>query len=93
MHRFVLATVLALAAAGAGAQEFPSRTVRLVVGFPVAVNPDSKLERIAHRRGWPIVIFSRRTKAVVRRTSQGVGATSLAIGSFVAGSIGPCPDT
>jgi hypothetical protein len=55
------------------------------VGHPVAVNPDSKLERIAHRRGWPIVIFSRRTKAVVRRTSQGVGATSLAIGSFVVG--------
>ena len=55
------------------------------VGHPVAVNPDGKLERIAHRRGWPIVIFSRRTKAVVRRTSQGVGATSLAIGSFVAG--------
>ncbi|CAB4566385.1 MAG: HAD-IB family hydrolase [Actinobacteria bacterium] len=55
------------------------------VGHPVAVNPDSRLERLALRRGWPIVIFSRRTKAVVRRTSQGVGATSLAIGSFVAG--------
>jgi HAD superfamily hydrolase (TIGR01490 family) len=56
-----------------------------LVGHPVAVNPDSKLERVAHRRGWPIVIFSRRTKAVVRRTSQGVAASSLAIGSFVAG--------
>ena len=55
------------------------------VGHPVAVNPDGKLERVAHRRGWPIVIFSRRTKAVVRRTSQGVAAGSLAIGSFVAG--------
>ena len=55
------------------------------VGHPVAVNPDSKLERIAQRRGWPIVIFSRRTKAVVRRTSQAIGATSLAAGSFVAG--------
>jgi HAD superfamily hydrolase (TIGR01490 family) len=57
-----------------------------LVGHPVAVNPDSKLERIALRRGWPIVIFSRRTKAVVRRSSQGVGATSLAIGSFLAGA-------
>ena len=56
-----------------------------LVGHPVAVNPDSRLERIAHRRGWPIVIFSRRTKAVVRRTSQGVAATSLAVGSFAAG--------
>lgn len=56
-----------------------------LVGHPVAVNPDSKLERIAHRRGWPIVIFSRRTKAVVRRSSQAAGAVSLAAGSFVAG--------
>ena len=55
------------------------------VGHPVAVNPDGKLERIAQRRGWPIVIFSQRTKAVVRRTSQAVGATSLAAGSFLAG--------
>ena len=43
------------------------------VGHPVAVNPDNKLERIAQRRGWPIVIFSLRTKAVVRRTSQALG--------------------
>jgi HAD superfamily hydrolase (TIGR01490 family) len=55
------------------------------VGHPVAVNPDSKLERIAHRQGWPIVIFSRRTKEVVRRTSQAVGASALAGASFVAG--------
>ena len=32
------------------------------VGHPVAVNPDSKLERHARRNGWPIVIFSQRTK-------------------------------
>jgi phosphoserine phosphatase len=55
------------------------------VGHPVAVNPDSKLERLARRQGWPIVIFSRRTKEVVRRTSQAVGASALAGGSFVAG--------
>jgi HAD superfamily hydrolase (TIGR01490 family) len=55
------------------------------VGHPVAVNPDSKLERIARRRGWPIVIFSRRTKEVVRRTTQAVGASALAGGGFVGG--------
>lgn len=55
------------------------------VGHPVAVNPDAKLERHARRQGWPIVIFSQRTKAVVRRTSQALGATSLAAGGFAAG--------
>jgi HAD superfamily hydrolase (TIGR01490 family) len=33
-----------------------------VVGHPVAVNPDSDLESVAHERGWPVVIFARRTK-------------------------------
>ena len=55
------------------------------VGHPVAVNPDAKLERHARRHGWPIVIFSQRTKAVVRRTTQAVGATSLVAGGFAAG--------
>jgi HAD superfamily hydrolase (TIGR01490 family) len=55
------------------------------VGHPVAVNPDAKLERHAHRHAWPIVIFSRRTKAVVRRTSEALGATALAAGSFAVG--------
>ena len=55
------------------------------VGHPVAVNPDAKLERHARRNGWPIVIFSRRTKAVVRRTSEALGATALAAGSFAVG--------
>src|SRR5690606_23830390 len=32
------------------------------VGHPVAVNPDSKLERHARTHGWPVVIFSQRTK-------------------------------
>lgn len=57
------------------------------VGHPVAVNPDARLERIARRRGWPIVIFSQRTKAVVRRTTQAAGATALAVGSFAAGAM------
>ena len=43
------------------------------VGHPVAVNPDAKLERHARRHGWPVVIFSQRTKTVIRRTAAGVG--------------------
>lgn len=55
------------------------------VGHPVAVNPDGRLERIAHDEGWPIVVFSRRTKAVVRRTTRAVGAAGLTAGGFAAG--------
>jgi HAD superfamily hydrolase (TIGR01490 family) len=56
------------------------------VGHPVVVNPDAKLERHARRNGWPIVIFSRRTKAVVRRTTEALAATALAAGSFAVGA-------
>ncbi len=55
------------------------------VGHPVAVNPDSRLERIAHDQGWPVVVFSKRTKAVMRRTTQAVGAVGMAAGGFAAG--------
>jgi len=55
------------------------------IGHPVAVNPDSRLERWARDRGWPIVVFSRRTKSVIRRTTAGVGAATLTAGGFVAG--------
>lgn len=57
----------------------------LAVGHPVAVNPDARLERVAREHGWPIVIFSARTKTVVRRTVAGVASTAIAAGSFVAG--------
>jgi HAD superfamily hydrolase (TIGR01490 family) len=55
------------------------------VGHPVAVNPDSQLGRIAHERGWPIVIFARRTKRVfalsgVAAVSAGVAAVAYALG-------------
>ena len=43
------------------------------VGHPVAVNPDGALARVAHDHGWPIVIFRRRTRRVVRRTTALVG--------------------
>ncbi|MFP5309827.1 MAG: HAD family hydrolase [Actinomycetes bacterium] len=49
-----------------------------MVGHPVAVNPDGPLEAVAHQRGWPIVIFSRRTKQVVKSTTAVAGAVALA---------------
>ena len=56
------------------------------VGHPVAVNQDAKLERIAHHNGWPIVVFSKRTKAVVRRTTQALGTAGVAAAGFAAGT-------
>ena len=56
------------------------------VGHPVAVNPDAKLERIARHNGWPIVVFSKRTKAVVRRTTKALGTASVAAAGFVVGT-------
>lgn len=55
------------------------------VGHPVAVNPDSDLDRVAHDRGWPIVIFARRTKRVfalggVVAVSGGMAAGAYALG-------------
>ncbi len=55
------------------------------VGHPVAVNPDSRLNNIALTRGWPIVTFARKTKAVIRRTTATAGTVALAAGSFTAG--------
>ncbi len=55
------------------------------VGHPVAVNADAKLERVAGQRGWPVVVFSKRTKAVIRRSTQAVGAVGLAAGGFASG--------
>jgi HAD superfamily hydrolase (TIGR01490 family) len=56
------------------------------VGHPVAVNPDAKLERIARHNGWPIVVFSKRTKVVVRRTTQALGTAGVAAAGFAAGT-------
>jgi len=56
-----------------------------LVGHPVVVNPDGKLERHARAHGWPVVIFSQRTKKVIRRTMVGVGSTAVAAGTFAAG--------
>jgi HAD superfamily hydrolase (TIGR01490 family) len=51
-----------------------------VVGHPVAVNPDSHLDTIAHERGWPIVIFARKTKRAVAMSS--VAVVSLTAAGF-----------
>ncbi|MFK8022977.1 MAG: HAD family hydrolase [Ilumatobacter sp.] len=56
------------------------------VGHPVAVNPDSKLERHARRNGWPIVIFSQRTKSVIRRTLSGAATVGIGLGGFALGT-------
>jgi HAD superfamily hydrolase (TIGR01490 family) len=56
------------------------------VGHPVAVNPDSKLERHARRNGWPIVIFSQRTKSVIRRTLSTAATVSIGLGGFALGT-------
>jgi hypothetical protein len=49
------------------------------------VNPDAKLERFATHHGWPVVEFRKRSKAVIRRTTQAVGAVGLAAGGFAGG--------
>ncbi len=56
------------------------------VGHPVAVNPDSKLERHARRNGWPIVIFSQRTKSVIRRTLSTAATVGIGVGGFALGT-------
>jgi HAD superfamily hydrolase (TIGR01490 family) len=55
------------------------------VGHPVAVNPDGLLERYARQHGWPIVHFSQRTRAVIRRAAAGVAATALTAAGFAGG--------
>ena len=56
-----------------------------LVGHPVAVNPDSALESVAHQRGWPTVVFSRQKKRVIKSTTAVSGAIGLATGTYVLG--------
>jgi HAD superfamily hydrolase (TIGR01490 family) len=56
-----------------------------LVGHPVAVNPDRPLEAVAHQRGWPMVIFSRKTKKVMKSTTAATGAAGLAVGTYLLG--------
>ena len=57
---------------------------------PGFVNPHqhailSLVRGVAADLGWPVVVFRKRTKAVIRRTSQAVGAVGLAVGGFATG--------
>lgn len=56
-----------------------------MVGHPVAVNPDRPLENVAHQRGWPMVVFSRRTKQAVKTTTAVAGAAGLATTTYLLG--------
>ena len=72
-----------------GAQGFNGSSASLYIPDavnPVAVNPDAKLERVAHHNGWPIVVFSKRTKSVVRRTTQALGTVGVGAAGFAAGA-------
>lgn len=55
------------------------------VGHPVAVNPDAPLERIAHERTWPIVIFARRTKRAVAVGSLAGAGVALGTSAYLLG--------
>jgi HAD superfamily hydrolase (TIGR01490 family) len=55
------------------------------VGHPVAVNPDSELDAIAHERGWPVVIFARKTKRVVAASGAGTVAASAVVIAYALG--------
>ncbi|HEX9865171.1 MAG TPA: HAD-IB family hydrolase [Acidimicrobiia bacterium] len=50
------------------------------VGHPVAVNPDSELDALAHERAWPVVIFARKTKRAIAVSAMStVGASAAAL--------------
>jgi HAD superfamily hydrolase (TIGR01490 family) len=55
------------------------------VGHPVAVNPDSELDNLAHERGWPVVIFARKTKRVVAFSSVAVISAAAAAVAYALG--------
>jgi hypothetical protein len=51
------------------------------VGHPVAVNPDSELERVARAEGWRIIRFDK----LGRRLKIAGGAVALAAGASTVG--------
>ncbi len=56
-----------------------------LVGHPVAVNPDAHLEDVAHERGWPVVIFARKTKQMVRVSAGATLMVATALGTYLLG--------
>jgi hypothetical protein len=55
------------------------------VGHPVAVNPDSELDALSHERGWPVVIFARKTKRAIAVSAMGTVAFSTAALAYAVG--------
>ena len=55
------------------------------VGHPVAVNPDRALEALAYHRGWPVVVFSRKAKQLIKRTTAVAGAIGLSTATYALG--------
>jgi HAD superfamily hydrolase (TIGR01490 family) len=55
------------------------------VGHPVAVNPDSELASMAHRKGWPVVIFARKTKRAIAASVVATAAAGTAIATYLLG--------
>jgi phosphoserine phosphatase len=56
-----------------------------LVGHPVAVNPDSELWAVSVQRGWPVVIFARRTKRALALAGVGTGMVATATVSYLLG--------
>lgn len=56
-----------------------------LVGHPVAVNPDSELGAVAAQRGWPVVIFSRKTKRALAFGGLGSGTIAVAVVAYLIG--------
>lgn len=55
------------------------------VGLPRALNPSSKLERIARNNRWPVAKFGSRGRATASEFVRSVAATASLVGSFAAG--------
>lgn len=56
-----------------------------IVGHPVAVNPDSELGSIAHERGWPVVIFAKKTKQALAFSGVGLGTAAATAIAYLLG--------
>jgi len=56
-----------------------------LVGHPVAVNPDSQLDSIAHERGWPVVAFARKTKKALAFGGVGMGTVATSAAAYLLG--------
>ncbi len=57
----------------------------LLVGHPVAVNPDRPLMSVAHRRGWPVVEFNRTGKVVTRYALAGTATATAGLAGYFFG--------